>query len=855
MRRMLFFFLLPLFASAVAQQPEKLNSSEIYKEIQQLNFLGSALYIAAHPDDENTRLISYLSNEVHARTAYLSLTRGDGGQNLIGPELRELLGVIRSQELLAARRIDGGQQFFTRANDFGYSKHPEETLNIWNKEKILSDVVWTIRKFRPDIIINRFHHESAGETHGHHTSSAMLSLEAFELSGKESAYPKQLEKVEAWNPKKVFFNTSPWFYGSQEAFEAADKSKFVQLDIGTYFPLLGLSNTEIASLSRSQHQSQGFGSTGTRGSEAEYLELIGGSHPRNSPQLFEGINTTWSRIKGGEEIGRILHEVEESYDFQNPAASIPQLVEAYQLIQELEDEHWKHIKTAEIKHIIAAAAGLYLEAVTNTPIITPGEEILLNIEAINRSHENLELASLEILPLKKTLTPAVPLKFNEGWQQEVPIQVPLGTDYTTPYWLQEESSLGMYKVADPTLIGLPETPRQFKVTFHLDFDGTLIPFSREISYKRNDPAKGETYRPFEIVPPVSARFSNSVMVFPSEEQRQVMVKLTSAAENLNGSLSLEHPSSWKVHPAAFNFNLPEKGEEKTFSFTLTPPSGQEEATLKPLVQLENGTYSNETVIIDYEHIPTQTLVLPAEAEVVKLDIETKGEVVGYIHGAGDVVPQALTQMGYRVVTLSPENISARNLQRFDAVVLGIRAFNVVPELRYKQKELFEYVKNGGNLIVQYNTSRGLVTDKLAPHSLTLSSNRVTDEHAEVGFLAPDHPVLNIPNKITSKDFEGWVQERGLYFPNDWAKEFTPILSMNDKGESEKQGSLLVAPFGKGHYIYTGLSFFREFPAGVPGAFRLFANLVSLGHGEGNNDKKAEMRSTPAKPNRDSSKNQ
>lgn len=831
MRKTLCLFFLLTFSFLQAQQPKKLNSSEIYKEIQKLNFLGSVLYVAAHPDDENTRLISYVSNDLNARTAYLSMTRGDGGQNLIGPELRELLGLIRTQELLAARRIDGGEQFFTRANDFGYSKTPKETLSIWNEEEILKDVVGRIRQFRPDIIINRFNANSAGETHGHHTSSAILSTKAFDLAGESSAFPEQADKYGTWQPKKLFFNTSPWFYDSQEAFDAADKSKFVQFDTGVYFPLFGLSNSEIASLSRSQHKSQGFGSTGSRGKEMEYVELIAGDHPQKNNDLFAGINTTWSRVEGGKAIGEVLQKVEKNYDFRNPSASIPELVKAYKLINDLKDPFWREIKLKQIKKIIAATAGLYLEVVAQNPMATPGEELKFNLEAINRSPQQVKLTSVTLNPVGKKITPAKELENNENWRESFTITIPEETEYTSPYWLREKGSLGMYKVANKNRIGLPETPREFKAEYLVNIAGVEIPFTREVVYKQNDPVKGETYRPFEIVPKVSVSTGSDVLIFANGGSKTVQVKLTAMNDLPAGKLEFEQLKEWNITPPSFKVEPMKKGEEKNFTFEVSSISEKANSVFKPFMSYGGKKYSDKIVQLDYEHIPMQTLVLPAETNLIKLQIEKKGKLIGYIEGAGDVVPQALEQIGYKVEKVAPENISVENLQKFDAVVMGIRAYNVVDELKQKQDELLEYVRNGGNLIVQYNTNRGLNTEKIAPYNLELSRDRVTDENAKVTFLAKEHPVLNYPNKINAEDFEGWVQERGLYFPDEWAPEFTPILSMQDEGEKPTRGSLLVAPYGKGNYIYTGLSFFREFPAGVPGAFRLFANLISLGKSE------------------------
>ena len=828
MRKLLVFLFLLIFSNLQAQEPQKLNSSEIFQEIKKLNFLGRALYVAAHPDDENTRLISYLSNELHAKTAYLSLTRGDGGQNLIGPELREKLGIIRTQELLAARKIDGGEQFFTRANDFGYSKNPEETLEVWNEEEIMKDVVMTIRKFRPDVIINRFNVESAGRTHGHHTSSAILSTRAFEISGNKNTYPELAEKHGSWQPKKLFFNTSPWFYSSQEAFEAADKSNFLEVDTGVYYPLTGKSNTEIASLSRSQHQSQGFGSTGTRGKQPEYLEFIAGEHPKNENSLFAGINTTWSRVKGGKKIGEILKEVEENYDFKDPSASIPGLLKAYTHIQNLDDGFWEKEKSDHIKEIIAACAGLYLEAVATKPLATPGEEIEVNLEAINRSASDISISEITVTPNLETLSLQAALPNNESWRKSVRVKIPEASEYSGPYWLVEKSDLGIYKVKDQALIGLPETPRKYQAQFNIQINGTVIPFSKDIVYKENDPVKGEKYRPFEIVPPVSLSLKDDVLIFANHAPKQIPVTIKAMKDSVSGVLKVKKLDSWNIEPVSYSFGPLSEGEEVSFSFEVSAPDFQNVGELQPIAEVNGKDYTKEIVHLDYEHIPFQTLILPSETKLVKINIEKKGDLIGYIQGAGDVVPEALEQIGYRVEEINPLNISAENLAKYDAVVLGIRAYNTVDALTYKQPELLNYVENGGNLIVQYNTSRGINTDQLAPYKLSVSRDRVTDENSAVRFLDKDHPVLNIPNKISQKDFDGWVQERGLYFPDAWAPEFTAVLSMNDEGETPKNGSLLIAPYGKGHYVYTGLSFFREFPAGVPGAFRLFANLLSLG---------------------------
>ena len=826
-RLRLLFLLLFSTSLTIAQQPKKPTASDIHESIKKLNFLGSVLYVAAHPDDENTRLISYMANEVKARTAYLSLTRGDGGQNLIGPEIRELLGVIRTQELLAARRTDGGEQRFTRANDFGYSKHPDETLAIWNKEQVLGDVVLAIRQFKPDVIINRFNHRNPGTTHGHHTSSAMLSIEAFDLVGDKNAYSNQLSTVDVWQPKRLFFNTGWWFYGSRENFEKADKSDLIQIDTGVYFPSNGLSNPEIAALSRSQHKSQGFGSTGRRGSQAEYIELIKGDLPSDKSNLFEGIDTSWNRIEGGNVIGDILYAVQNNFDFKNPAGSIPELVRAYKAIQNLKDSHWKTLKTNEIKAIIEACAGLYLEATANTNHATAGSTINLNLEAINRSDANITLVSI-VNPNDLTIDKNLELSNNARFNFREILDISENQNVSTPYWLTKKGSLGMYTVEDKALIGKPETPRTLNIIFNLSIANVPISFTKPIVYKTNDPVKGEVYKPFEIIPEASAKIAEKVIILDADTQRDIEVIVKAGRDSLEGYVQLAHPNNWSVYPDKQKININNKGQEQRLIFTVIPPKEQSEGLFTPMVHVGDNVYTKELIEIDYDHIPLQTVLLPSESKIVRLDIKKRGENIGYIEGAGDVVPESLRQIGYNVAVLKPEDISEENLKRFDAIVIGIRAYNTVEELKFKQQLLFDYVAQGGNMIVQYNTSHRVKVDQIAPYDLKLSRDRVTDEQADVTLLATNHEVLNFPNKITKNDFEGWTQERGLYFPNEWASEFTPILSMNDNGETPKTGSLLVAKHGKGHYVYTGLSFFREFPAGVSGAYRLFANMLSLG---------------------------
>ena len=830
-RKILTFLIVSLWVSTInfAQAPKKMHSGEIYAALKKINFLGTVLYVAAHPDDENTRMISYFANEVHANTYYLSLTRGDGGQNLIGPEIGPLLGIIRTQELMEARKVDGGKQMFSRANDFGFSKNAEETIRIWDSEKVKEDVVWAIRTIRPDIIINRFDHRTSGTTHGHHTASGMLTHELFESAGREDVFPMQLKYHKPWKAERLLFNTSWWFYGSQENFAKADKSNLMSVDLGTYFPLLGKSNTEIAAISRSKHKCQGFGTMGARGIATEYLELLKGNMPADKSNPFEGINTTWSRVKNGAPIQKLMDEVIADFDFRAPERSLPKLVSVYKLIQNLEDPYWKSIKMAQVAEVIEACAGLFLEAVASTPLSHRGEEIKVDLEVIARSADGIKLKAVSILPaLKDTLLGDLPLIRNEKWLHTHAITIPSDMPYSDPYWLRKPGTTGMYDVEDQALIGLPETPRPIQVEFSLDVLGQKMVYTKNLVYKSNSPELGEVYRPFEVLPVAFVQVKEKVVVFGEQSPKEIQVEVKSIQSGFKGKLTLPVAHGWTATPALHEVLLKEKGESQTFKFLLTPPQDASEIVISPIVETEDGARFDKALQeISYEHIPHQIVLLPSESRAVRINILRKGQKIAYLMGAGDEVPTALQQIGYQVDMFAPQDITKEKLQPYDALIVGVRAYNKWDELKFKQKDIFAYAEAGGNVIVQYQVNRGLVTNDLLPFPIKLSRDRVTLEDAEMRILNPNHPVLNTPNKIVARDFEQWVQERGLYFAGEWSKEYEPIFSCNDEGEPERLGSLVIAPYGKGFVSYSGLSWFRQLPAGVPGAYRLFANMIAL----------------------------
>ncbi|WP_052738656.1 PIG-L family deacetylase [Pontibacter korlensis] len=819
----------------LAQMPQKASAAKVLQDLQKLNVLGSALYVAAHPDDENTRLIAYLANEKLYNTGYLAITRGDGGQNLIGPEIREGLGIIRTQELLQARRRDGGQQFFTRANDFGYSKTPAETFTIWDREQVLADMVWTIRKFRPDVMITRFPpDERAG--HGHHSASAILAAEAFKAAADPKRFPEQLKHVEVWQPKRLLWNTGVWSFTSQEEFEKYGK-ELLKIDVGGYNPLLGKSYGEVAAESRSMHKSQGFGASGSRGTSIEYLQHTSGDKAQQ--ELFEGVNTSWSRVKGSEKVQQLIQQAINNFKPTVPAAIVPTLIAARKELEKLPDSYWKRVKLEEIQDVLQESMGLYLEVTASDYAVAPGQPVTLQVEAINRSSTPVTLKRIQYSFASSDTTLDYNLKNNDPLKYSSSKTVPQGLPYSQPYWLREQGTLGMFAVKALQEVGLPENAPAAQATFSLQVAGELLQVQVPVVYKRTDPVEGEVYRPFIVTPPVFVNLRQQVLMFANGEPKQVQVLVKAGKDNIKGELKLAMPKGWRSEPAAAPFELASKGAEQSIRFMVYPPKKQQEAQLQAIATVGGKTYSQGLSEINYSHIPAQVTFPEATAKIVKLDLQKQGEKVAYLMGAGDDIPASLEQIGYNVTLLKDENMRLSYLQQFDAVILGVRAYNTVDRMRFYQPVLLDYVKQGGNLIVQYNTNHSLVVPNVAPYPLQLSRDRVAVEDAEVRLLAPNHPVLNTPNKITKRDFEGWVQERGLYFPNKWSEEFTPILSSNDPGEPARDGGLLVAKYGEGYYIYTGYSWFRELPAGVPGAYRLFANLISLGKAEGAASGKAQ----------------
>jgi LmbE family N-acetylglucosaminyl deacetylase len=810
----------------------------ILQNLRSFDELGSVLYVAAHPDDENTQLITYLARGRGYRTAYLSLTRGDGGQNVLGPEFGDELGVIRTQELLAARRIDGGQQFFSRARDFGYSKDYRQTLTKWDHQQVLSDIVRVIRSFRPDVVITRFS-TLPGPTHGHHTASAILALEAFKISGDSHAFPEQLGPLTCWQPKRIFLN------GFGVGFRRADQvvpgattapgAAALRIDISGNDPVLGMSFAQIAALSRSMHKTQGFANYtggGNGGPRYESFQLLGGEPA--AKDILDGVDTSWSRVSGGAEIGRLTDDAIARFNPRDPAASVPALLEIRSRLAALPADPLVDDKHRQLDRILQACLGLDVETVVPQAEVVPGEPLKLRHTVILHSNVPVRWAAVRYPSIGKNLSDtAIALTANKAATRDSSQMLPAGTPLSQPYWLREEGTEGMFHVDDPSLIGRPENPPAFPVEQVFEVGGQTLVIPDEPVQIVIDPTRGETRRRLDVIPPVSLSFASDVQLFAPGATHPVTVRVAAFRADVAGTLQLDAPPGWTVAPAQQSFDLLAVGDQEALAFRVTAPPQPTTASIIARARIDGASYDNQRIEIRYRHIPVQLLQPPARLKAVCLDLAIRGRQVGYLPGAGDSVAQSLTQMGYTVTLLAGADLTPERLRGFDDVVIGIRAFNVRTDLAPGLPALFAYVEAGGNVIVQYNTPNDLKTTRLAPYVLKLSRdlphNRVTDENAPITLLVPDHPAFTTPNRIVPADFDGWVQERGLNFPSEWdTAHFTALLACNDSGEAPLKGGLLVARDGRGYFVYTGLSWFRQLPAGVPGAYRLFANLLSLG---------------------------
>lgn len=822
-----FALALTLTSAALAEPaPEPLPPAAIAQELRALRTVGTVLHVGAHPDDENTELITYLARGRGLRAAYLSLTRGDGGQNELGRDFDQKLGLLRTHELIAARRIDSGRQFFTRAIDFGYSKSPEETLAFWDKKEVLGDVVRIYRQFRPDVVVTRFPVPPGTGGHGHHTASGMLAVEAFKLAGDPTAYPEQLQEgLTPWQPKRVLWNVFR-FGANAGAPLPLPGTPFAQEIAGTD-AATGQEFGQIAALSRSQHKTQGLGGFALRprtGANPQNFLLLAGE-PATS-DLLDGVDTSWNRYPGGAAIDAALETIIADFKADAPAASLPALLDLRQQLAALPADPVVADKRAQLDRIILSAAGVRARTIASAAEVVPGEAVKLTFRAtasapgvsyrgVRTSFAHLKLADLALTNV--TQTPSIDLP--------LPSDLPL----TQPYWLREPGSAGIATVSDSQLIGRPENPPALAVTHVFQIGDAQLELADEPVFVTRD-EQGERRLRLEVIPPVSLAFNSEIFFVAPGTTKGATVEI-SAARTGRGTLRLRAPAGWTVAPAEQTFAFEQAGAKAKFTFQVSAPAAGGSGELAAEAEIGGRSYSTKREELRYPHLPPLLLQPPATARVASFDLAIRGKHIGYLPGAGDYVAECLEQMGYSVRRLASSDLTPEKLAGLDAVVLGVRAFNEHANLKDHLPGLFAWVEHGGTVIAQYNRPDGLLAPTLAPYALSIEGPapalRVTDERAPVTALA-EHPALIAPNRLVAADWDGWVQERGAYFPSKWDEaHFTPLLAMGDPGEKPLTSSVLVARHGQGHYVYTGLAFFRQLPAGVPGAWRLFANLVSL----------------------------
>ena len=756
------------------------NSAEIIAQIKGLKTVGSVLYFAAHPDDENNSFLPYLTKERNLRTAYLSLTRGDGGQNLIGKEQGIELGMIRTQELLAARRIDGAEQYFSTAYEFGYSKSWEEALQIWDHEKVLSDAVWVIRKFQPDIIISRFPPD-ARAGHGHHAASAIIANEAYIAAADPTKFPAQFKYgVGVWKAKRILWNT--FNFGSVNT----TNENQLKVEVGGYNPIIGKSYGEIGAEARTMHKSQGEGRPRRRGASYEFFELKGGDPANND--IMDGVNTSWSRLQGAA-VETSIDKIVSTYNINDPSTSVAALVKLYQQINALPVSNWRNYKLDQVQDIIKSCAGIYIEATSQQQQVIPGESISVQFLLNQRSNANAVLQSIQ-LPSKDTILNKT-LVNNQNIQFEYKLNVPANKSISQPYWLVNPKTEGMFVVKDQLLIGKSENDPEFEGLVNVEIEKQVFIFKIPVQYKYTDLTKGDVYQPIAVVPATEIKYNKEVSIVAPGKAITVSYQ------------TMEH-----------------NGTSKQTDITL-------KISTEHLPVNDNAIYTKS---IAYDHIPTITYFPTASTKIVPLAVQNSAKHIGYIDGAGDKIPEALVELGATVTHLTESDITADNLKQFDAIVVGIRAYNMYSYLTEKNDIFNAFVAQGGNLVVQYLKSNqvGIKPVKVGPYKFSVNSGkRVTQEEVPVYFTLPNHTVLNAPNKITASDFENWVQERSTYQSDNFDAHFEAPLTMNDKGEAPSNGSLLIAPYGKGNMVYLSLVLFRQLPAGNPGAYKLLANIISL----------------------------
>ena len=843
----------PLRLDPLADPP---SAGHLQMAIERLATVGSVLYVAAHPDDENTRLLAWLAGHRGLKASYVSLTRGDGGQNLVGNELGPLLGLIRTYELMAARRIDGAEQYFTRAVDFGYSKTSKETLELWGRndpDAILGDLVRVIRMTRPDAVIMRFSTELPN--HGHHTASALLAREAFEAAADPARFPRQVnDGAVVHAAQRLLENKSHWRFK-----EGQDLSKYLALDVGSFSPLIGKSFAELAAASRTMHKSQGFGSAPVHGPQLEYFEVVSergtgggqsngpmdglaprpaepakGGAPGNDP--LAGLDFTWRRFPGTDAVVKAIDEAKRTFVPASPERSIAALLKVRSALTALPAAtqaglvaFYREEKLAEVDALLVAVSGLYLDVRAKSAIAVPGEAVELTATTLLRTGGDVVLEALVWPDGQKATGVGKKLVANTPETVTAKVIVPADQRWSTPFWLGPPREGHLFGV--PSYVAIhPFGPPDLKVDWVVRFGDHAVTVQVPVRFAWVDRVHGERFRPVEVLPPVAVTPRAPVLMLPNGKPQRLEVRVVAHHAARKGIVSVTAPTGWKVEGAGA-FDLKVANAEVDLSFTVTPPSVGASAELTLSAAVDGAIVSVQKRVIDYVHVPMTTVLSPAVVKATAFAFSPGIKRIGYVVGPGDEVASGLSAVGYEVTSLTAATLDTEDLSKFEAIVVGVRAFNEDERIVHRHPRLMRFVEQGGTYIVQYQVSsrfRPLGDIPIGPAKFSIGQGRVTDENATMKAIKPNHAAVTKPNRLEDQDFVGWVQERGLYFAETWDTTYEPVFEVADPGEEAQKGAVIVARYGKGAFVYTGLAFFRQLPEGVPGAYRLFANLLSLG---------------------------
>jgi len=851
------WLIFPIAVKAQVRPVYDYGATGLAQLLKRLNNTKSVMYIGAHPDDEDSALLAYLARGENARTAYLSLTRGDGGQNIIGSELFESLGIIRTEELLQARRLDGAEQFFTRAFDYGFSKTLAEAKQKWDEKIILCDAVRVIRTFRPLVVISRFSGTPA-DGHGQHQFAGYISP----LAVKAAADSNQC--IDSGMPWQVLkFYVSQGFRSTQEP--------TLKINTGEYDFLLGRTYFELAMEGRSQHKTQEQGVLELRGEQFSGLNLVESKVPKveNEKSVFDGIDI---KLMGSpktfglsenyerEQLTKVQVLAEQAlreYDPKKPQKIVPVLTEGLRIMHEsgqIEPITPKIFfqKDREFSEAIRRASGVTVDVLADRETVAPDESFQTTVKVFFPNGANVKLKKVyfRIPDDWDADETGAPKEANQGFIRRetanqtkyFKIKISRNAKLTEPYWLKNGRQGDLFNVQQPfDNQNLPFQPPIASANVIVEINGTEINIIQPVQYRFADDIRGEVRRNLNVVPKVSLKLDQDLVIVPQSKKaqtRKIVLSVTNnSSEAASGIAKLNVPDGWRIAPREAGFDLKNKGAKTSVAFDVTVPANVKIGDFNISAEVAAGgeTFTQTMNEIAYPHIQTHRYYTKAETKVNVLDLRVAPVRVGYIMGSGDEVPEAIRQMGLSVESLNENDLTSGDLSKFDTIVVGIRASQVRQDFVSNNQRLLDYVKNGGTLIVQYQRP-DYVRQNLPPFPGSMTDTqkttagmtaRVVDENAKVTILEPQHPIFNFPNKITDKDFADWVQERNLYNFTTFDAKYKPLLEAHDAGEAENKGGLVIAEIGKGKYVYCSYAFFRQLPVGVPGAYRLFANLLSL----------------------------